>query len=93
MILYSIYLESAEKYDCPLSICGNAAADPDMLEFFIGLGISSFSTSHSMIQFMRRQISEIDFSHAKYFTKKSLTTRTVKDIQELIARKSTRIGF
>ncbi len=85
--------DAAEKHDCPLSVCGNAAADPDMLEYFIGLGISSFSINHSMIQFMRRQISEMDFSHAKYFAKKCLTTRTVKDVQELIAKKRTQIRF
>lgn len=84
---------AAEKYDCPLSVCGSVATDPDMLEFFIGLGISSFSTTHSMIQFMRRQISEIEFSHAKYFAKKCLGTRTVKDFQDLITKKRTRIQF
>ncbi|MCK5199250.1 MAG: hypothetical protein KAR21_12910, partial [Spirochaetales bacterium] len=85
--------DAAEKHDCPLSVCGNVATDPDMLEYFIGLGISSFSTSHNMIQFIRRQICEMDYSHAKYFAKKSLTTRTVKDIQELIAKKRTAIRF
>ncbi len=85
--------DAAERHDCPLSVCGNVATDPDMLEYFIGLGIDSFSTSHNMIQFIRRQISEMDYSHAKYFAKKSLTTRTVKDIQELIAKKRTAIRF
>jgi len=79
--------EAADKYNCPLSVCGNAAADPDMLEYFIGLGISTFSTNHSMIQFIRRQVNEINYSHARYFTKKSLNARTVKDIQELIVKK------
>ena len=79
--------KAAEKYKCPLSVCGNAAADPDMLEYFIGLGISTFSTNHSMIQFIRRQISEINYSHAKYFTKKCLDAKTVKDIQNLIGKK------
>ena len=85
--------DAAEKHACPLSVCGNAAADPDMLEYFIGLGVSSFSINHSMIQFIRRQINETDYSHAKYFAKKSLTARTVKDIQELIAKKRTKIRF
>ena len=85
--------EAADKYNCPLSVCGNAAADPDMLEFFIGLGITSFSTNHSMIQFMRRQINEINYSHAKYFVKKSLVSRTVKDIHDLIAKKRIKIKF
>jgi len=79
--------EAAVKHNCPLSVCGNAAADPDMLEYFVGLGISTFSTNHSMIQFMRRQINEMNYSHAKYFAKKSLSARTVKDIQDLIAKK------
>ncbi len=79
--------KAAQKYDCPLSVCGNAAADPDMLEYFIGLGINTFSTNHSMIQFIRRQISEMNYSHAKYFTKKCLNARTVKDIQNLIGKK------
>ena len=64
-----------------------------MLEYFIGLGISSFSTNHRMIQFMRRQIGEMSYSHAKYFAKKSLSTRTVKDFQKLIAKKRTIIQF
>jgi len=40
-----------------------------------------------MIQFIRRQINEMNYSHARYFAKKSLNARTVKDIQELIAKK------
>ncbi|MCK5154070.1 MAG: phosphoenolpyruvate--protein phosphotransferase, partial [Spirochaetales bacterium] len=84
--------EAADKFNCPLSVCGNAAADPDMLEYFIGLGISTFSTNHSMIQFIRRQINEMNYSHARYFAKKSLSARTVKDIQELIAKKRVLIS-
>ncbi len=84
---------AAEKHKCPLSVCGNAAADPDMLEYFIGAGITSFSINHRMIQFVRRQISEMNYSHAKYFAKKSLTMRAVKDIQELTAMKRTKIQF
>nr|MDA3941782.1 phosphoenolpyruvate--protein phosphotransferase [Spirochaetia bacterium] len=79
--------EAAEKYNCPLAVCGNAAADPDLLEYFIGLGITTFSVHHSMIQFIRREISEMNYSHARYFAKKSLSARTVKDIQDLIAKK------
>ena len=85
--------QAADKHDCPLSVCGNAAADPDMLEFFIGLGITTFSINHGMIQFMRRQISEISYGHAKYFVKKSLSSRTVKEIQDLIAKKRIKIRF
>jgi phosphoenolpyruvate-protein kinase (PTS system EI component) len=70
--------EAAEKYNCPLAVCGNAAADPDLLEYFIGLGITTFSVHHSMIQFIRREISEMNYSHARYFAKKSLSARTVK---------------
>lgn len=79
--------KAAEKYNCPLSVCGNAAADPDMLEYFIGLGISTFSTNHSMIQFVRRQISEMSYSQARKFAKESLSARTEKDIQDLIENK------
>ncbi|MCF6335431.1 MAG: phosphoenolpyruvate--protein phosphotransferase [Spirochaetales bacterium] len=82
---------AADKYDCPLSVCGNASADPDMLEFFIGLGISTFSINHSMIQFVRRQICEIDYSKAKFFSGKSLRTRTVKDVHNIIAEKQSKI--
>ncbi len=82
---------AAEKYNCPLSVCGNAAADPDMLEFFIGMGISTFSINHSMIQFMRRQICEMDYRDAQLFAEKSLGTRTVKDVQDLIAGKQSKI--
>ena len=83
----SLISEAAAKYNCPLSVCGNAAADPDMLEYFIGLGISTFSTSHNMIQFIRRQINEMNYSHAKYFTKKCLSARTVQEVQGLIGKK------
>jgi phosphotransferase system, enzyme I, PtsP len=79
--------DAAEKFNCPLSVCGNAAADPDMLEYFIGLGISTFSTSHNMIQFIRRQINGMNYSHSKYFAKKSLCARTVNEVQDLIDKK------
>jgi phosphotransferase system, enzyme I, PtsP len=85
--------DASDKFNCPLSVCGNAAADPDMLEYFIGLGIKSFSIVPNMIQFVRRQINEMNYSHAKYFSKKALDAKTVKDIQELIAKKRSKIHF
>ncbi len=84
--LYKI-AESAIKNDCPVSVCGDTAADPDMLEYFIGLGIYSFSMDPRMIQFVRREISRMDLKSAQSFVKEIISKGTVKEIENTFTRR------
>ncbi len=79
--------ESALRNKCPISVCGDTAADPDMLEFFIGLGIKTFSVDPRMIQFVRREISRMDSRQAKIFAEEVIKMGTVKEIEVHLAKR------
>jgi len=80
--------ESALSNKCPISVCGDTAADPDMLEFFIGLGIRSFSVDPQIIQFVRREIMQMSRGDAKDFVTQALSKDTVKEIEDLFSRRN-----
>ncbi len=79
--------ESAVRNNCPVSVCGDTAADPDMLEYFIGLGIYSFSMDPRMIQFARREISRMSMSRARLFAQEVISKGTVKEIEDIFSRR------
>lgn len=79
--------ESAQKNNCPLSVCGDTAVDPDMLEFFIGVGIRTFSVDPRMIQFVRREVSRMNTDKAEKFASAALKRGTVKEIEKLLSER------
>ncbi len=82
-----IVADSALKNGCPVSVCGDTAVDPDMLEFFIGLGIRSFSVDPRMIQFVRREVQRMDSVKAGRFALEVCGRSTVKDVENLLSKR------
>lgn len=80
--------ESALSNKCPISVCGDTATDPDMLKFFIGLGIQSFSVDPQIIQFVRREIMQMSGGEARDFVVQALSKDTVKEIEALFSREN-----
>ncbi len=78
---------SASAHHCPVSVCGDTAADPDMLEFFVGLGIYSFSMDPRMIQFARREIVRMDLESAREFAEEIISKGTVKEIEDVFSKR------
>ncbi|RKX91259.1 MAG: phosphoenolpyruvate--protein phosphotransferase [Spirochaetes bacterium] len=79
--------ESAKKNNCPISVCGDTAVDPDLLEFFIGLGIRTFSVEPRMIQFVRREIARMNTENAVRFAEKAVDLGTVREIEVLMSER------
>ncbi len=51
--------EGAKRANCPISVCGNSAADPEMLRFFIDAGIRSFSVDPRSFNKVKMVLQEI----------------------------------
>lgn len=52
-------VRGAEKAACPVSVCGNSAADPQMLRFFVHAGIRSFSVDPRSFHRVKMVLQEI----------------------------------
>ena len=52
--------DSAAKFGIPVSVCGEAAAQTDVLAFFIGAGIRTFSVAPSCVYEVKTAISKLN---------------------------------
>ncbi len=93
--LYSVYhpsvlrafqqiADAGIKEKCPVSVCGDAASDPAMLNFFIGIGIRTFSVDPRMLEKVRAYISGIDIKEAKKYAKTLLSMEKNTAVTEYI---------
>ncbi len=54
--------DSAAKFGIPVSVCGEAAAQTDVLAFFIGAGIRTFSVAPSCVYEVKTAISKLNLA-------------------------------
>jgi len=93
--LYSVYhpavlrafkhiAEAGETEDCVISVCGDAVAEPAMLVFFIGIGITNYSVDPRMIEVVRNHIDALDRNEAAIHAEKMLALETHNAVSEYI---------
>ncbi len=69
-----------------LSICGEAAADPDLVPFFIGLGIRRLSVEPRLVPKVKRQLATITVDAARERAAELLSCSTLTAIREVLNR-------
>jgi len=82
-VLSTIAEEAGDKR-CELSVCGNVAADPMLIPFFIGLGIRKLSVSPFQVEPVKQQINRFSLKEAEKITKELLAIKRVKKMEEYI---------
>lgn len=78
--------DSATDAGIPLSICGEAAADPLLLPLYVGLGAGAVSVAPEQVVDVRRRIASLDVAACRELAE---TVRTIKTVQEMEAALST----
>ena len=53
-------VDAAQRWDKPVTVCGETARDPRMLPFLVGIGIRSLSTDARWLPRMQTMVSELD---------------------------------
>lgn len=73
--------DAAANNRCELSICGDMASDPQMLEFLIGIGIHKISVNPKQIARVRKAIHKINSEKAAQEVEKILEISVIKELE------------
>lgn len=67
-----------------LSVCGESAADPLMIPFFLGLGIKKLSGAPRRLRDMRRYVTTLDERWCRDTARSMLAIRTIREMDEYL---------
>lgn len=56
LMLIAHTISTAEKFDIPVSVCGEMAGDPELTRLFLGMGLRTFSMHPSQILRVKRRV-------------------------------------
>jgi phosphotransferase system enzyme I (PtsP) len=76
--------DAAAEHNCPVSVCGDSAAERGMLTFFLGIGINIFSVDPRLIPRVRSFIADIDTSQAQQIAASMLAAGNTEDARACI---------
>ncbi|NBB91327.1 MAG: phosphoenolpyruvate--protein phosphotransferase [Spirochaetes bacterium] len=65
-----------------LSVCGDSAASPVMLPFYLGIGIRRFSVAPSRIPELRHRVGNLTIAEAQRISEEMLAIRSIRDMEQ-----------
>jgi len=83
-LLHTIAGEAA-RAKCPVSVCGEMAADPLLVGLLIGLGFRAFSMSPSAIPMVKRGLRSFDTQKASQLARQALGATSAEAVRGLLA--------
>lgn len=81
-ILYII--QSGHRAGISVGMCGEAAADPDLIPLFLGFGLDEFSVSSSLILQTRKAIAQWRLEQAETLAQSALRCTTEEEVRALL---------
>ena len=79
--LIKTILSSAEKGQIDVTLCGELSSDIIAIELLVGLGLKSFSVTHTLLPDVKKMIRSISLEHSKIFAKKLLSCKHALDLE------------
>ncbi|MEW5784031.1 MAG: phosphoenolpyruvate--protein phosphotransferase [Bacillota bacterium] len=86
--LISLTVEAAHSKGIWVGLCGEAAADPLLIPFFIGVGLDEISVSAGSILRTKRDIGKWTVTEAMEITHKLLRTKSVEEVEFILSNSS-----
>lgn len=83
--------EQVRDVSSRLSICGEAAAEPAMVPFLIGLGIRKLSVEPRRIPSVKRQVSDLSIERSEETTRQLLQLSTLAEVREYLGKEKARV--
>jgi phosphotransferase system enzyme I (PtsP) len=77
-------IRAALNHDCPISVCGEIAADPKMIPFFLGAGIRKLSVTPKLIPEVQKLVSELSWRECQVTAEKLVNLGTVEEIRRYL---------
>ena len=68
-----------------LSLCGDSAADPTLIPFFVGIGIRKLSVAPKHIATVRQQIADLTIERARAVSEEMLSIRAIREMEQYLA--------
>lgn len=72
------------RVGCPLSVCGEMAADPVLVPLLVGLGFRSFSMTPAAIPVVKHALSTLDVRAAVVLARRAVLARSGLEIDHLL---------
>jgi multiphosphoryl transfer protein len=72
--------------DVPVSVCGEAAADPIAVPLLLGLGVRSLSVTPTAVATVKQQVREIDLSEARALARSALSMTSAAEVRATAQR-------
>lgn len=82
--LIKLTIDSAHKYNKPVSLCGKIASNEMAVNLLIGLGLDSFSSSVSCVSDIRMKVSETDSVYAEMEAQRMLKCETLSEVYKIM---------
>jgi phosphoenolpyruvate-protein kinase (PTS system EI component) len=76
-------VQAAERRQCPVSVCGEEAGDPNFACLLVGLGVRELSLTPARAAAVRHRLRDIAYAHARELAAWALQCRTPQQVQEL----------
>jgi phosphocarrier protein FPr len=77
---------AARAHGRHVAVCGEAAADPDMIPLLVGLGVDELSVAPSSVAAVRAQVGSLRLAACQGLAAASLKAVTVAEIRQSLAR-------
>ena len=77
---------AAEKYQVDLSLCGDLAAETNMLPFLLGIGIRYFSVSSRKIPIVQEAVNKIHILDAVRIADEMLSCGRIREVDEYLLK-------
>lgn len=82
-VLSTIAKEAGDKVS-EISVCGDMAADPHMIPFFVGLGIRKLSVSPAKVETVKQELSRRTLDEMESISQEMLSIRRQGDMEQYI---------
>ncbi len=82
---------AAQRWDCPVCVCGEEAGEPEFAKLLIGLGVHELSLSVSRASTMQSAISKMDVAVARELAKRAMACRSPHEVRELLSHSGSAI--
>lgn len=77
-------IAAADAAGKPISVCGDAAADPAVLRFLLGTGLRRLSVDPKLIPRTRKLISSLSLRHLETVSRRLLSCGSIREVETLL---------
>ncbi len=77
-------IESANKAEIPISLCGEMASDPRYAALLLGMGLRRLSVTPRAVPTVKTRLRELDISDLEQLAQQCLELQTAAEVEELL---------